>query len=110
MRWLLALLLLIGMGACRSGGKVEQEPNKKKEVVKPVQKTESGKGLSPALVALQKLRREIDRYGFQVAWYYDFREKIRNLYYIPMKNSLHRLYLETECNVCLLYTSPSPRD
>jgi len=98
MRWLPALLLLVGVGACRSGGQVIRKHGKE-EGANLFRKEESEKGLPPTLVALRRLRREIDRYGFQIAWHYDFREKIRNLYYVPMKNSLHRLYLETENNV-----------
>ena len=94
MRWLLALLLIVG--ACRSGGQVKEGSDQKAEGQKEAVRESD---LPPATVALEKLRKVLDRYGFQEAWHFDFREKIRNLYYVPMKNSLHRLYLETEANV-----------
>jgi len=96
MRLPFSLLLLACVGACNGGWLVKKKPE---DGAASVKESESEERLPPSFVALRKLRRELDRYGFQLAWHYDFRQKIRNLYYVPMKNSLHRLYLETERNV-----------
>lgn len=101
MRWFVLILLMVG--ACRSGGqaKVEGVSGRQLETSRTQERVdrEYVGELPPAMLALVKLRGDLDRYGFQVAWYYDFREKIRRLYYVRMDKSLHRLYLETEGNV-----------
>ena len=98
-KWLLAAALAAVVAAgCQSG-----EP---RTVIAEPGDVHTGKRLKD-MVATELPPKWLDKIGFRKAWEFDFHKPIRNVWYISIRDGLHRLYVETADNA--LYRL-DPRD